>query len=272
MRQVGQRPSIQQSGGRGAYFESGEWANCSGWGECRGNTNATDLRHIAYQLAWYVYDNHSSRDQWVDLVGYSMGGLIVRWALYQIAAGNPLFPPVLYVRDAVTISTPHRGLDDGWGNVSWCPGGIQCSQMRPGSAFLDELNQFGLAPQGTGGTTWTAMGSRGCDIMTAEQATEMGDVHKIVFEGAKKKPGCYTHTGYLADTSAARDLPATYRNPGDAGWTSTATGAHALSWLADVLLGRLPTSSPSPPAPGGGGSDGSSGEENILQKLFKKEK
>src|SRR5215471_9694242 len=41
----------------------------------------TDIRHLAYHLAWYLWDEFSSRGRNVQIVGYSMGGLIVRWAL-----------------------------------------------------------------------------------------------------------------------------------------------------------------------------------------------
>ena len=229
-------PTIQQSGTRGAYFESGKWNNNQGWGEYRGNTNNTDLRHIAYQLAWWTYDNYSSKGQHVSFAGYSMGGLIARWAVFQIAARNPLFPPVLYVDEAVTISAPHRGINDGYNNLSWCPASTQCKQMLPNSSFLKELNSgLGLNPQATGGTDWTAMGSNHCDIMLGAASTDMGDVHKVIYEALK--PKCYSHTAYLADRSDVLDMPVRYRHPGQAAWTTTSTGAHSLAWLAGALSG-----------------------------------
>lgn len=227
-------PSIQKSGQPGTYFESGQFAT-------GGNTNDTDIRHISYQLAWYLYDTYSSRGQTVELVGHSMGGLIMRWALYQMQIGNPLFPPFLYVRDAITISTPHNGIDDGYDNRTWCPTSIQCSQMKPGSSFLEELRNHGMNPQATGGTAWTAMGSSYCDIMSADQSTDMGDVHKVIYTGSQS-PGCYNHTSYLTDAGAGLDLPATYRNPGDTSSSSTTRGAHSLAWLIDALMGRHPAS------------------------------
>ena len=228
-----QGETIQQSGVRGAYFESGEWTNNQSWGEYRGNTNSTDLRHIAYQLAWWTYDNYSSKGKHVSFVGYSMGGLIARWALYQIAARNPLFPPYLYVDKAATISTPHRGLTPDLQYPVWCGTSIQCTQMKAKSTFLNELNSgLGLNPQGTGGTTWTVLGSARCDIMTPDQSTNMGPVHKVIFNGAK--PYCYSHTSYLQDRSDLRDFPVLVQRPTDPKPVA-GLGLHSLATVAEAL-------------------------------------
>jgi hypothetical protein len=233
-------PSIQKSGDPNAYFPSGAYSD-------GGNTDNTDIRHISYQLAWYLYDTYSSKGKTVELVAHSMGGLITRWMLYQVQAGNPLFPPYLYVQDSITISTPHNGIQDGTNNLTWCAGTLQCTQMTVGSTFLTELRSYGMNPQGTGGTQWTAMGSRSCDIMTAEQSTDMGDAHKVVYTGSSA-PGCYNHTSYLTDTSTATDQPVQFWNPGDTAPTTATTGAHSLAWVANALMGIHPTST----GPGGG--------------------
>lgn len=256
--------NIQSSGNPNAYFPSGAWHG--GWGTAGGNTNATDIRHISYQLAWYIYDTYSSRGQTVSIVSHSMGGLITRWALYQIQAQNPLFPPYLYVQDSVTISTPHLGTNDGWNNLTWCPGSVQCQQMLPNSTFLNELNANGKNPQATGGTEWTAMGSAKCDIMTAAQSTDMGDVHKVIYNGASS-PKCYNHTNYLTDVSDALDMPVQYRNPGDVSLSTSNTGAHSLAWMSNALFRNHPTSSPTPPPPSDPVGDA---VQNLLNGLFGK--
>jgi pimeloyl-ACP methyl ester carboxylesterase len=69
----------------------------------------------------------------VDLVGYSMGGLVARSA----ASSNPAA-----VRRVATIASPHAGTASaGLGvflaNASACP--TACQQMAPGSDFLDAL-------------------------------------------------------------------------------------------------------------------------------------
>lgn len=69
----------------------------------------------------------------VDLVGYSMGGLIARSAAAQAPQA---------VRRVVTIASPHdgtsvAGLGAFLGDATTCP--LACQQMAPGSDFLDAL-------------------------------------------------------------------------------------------------------------------------------------
>jgi len=84
----------------------------------------------------------------VDLVGYSMGGLVARAA----AASNPLA-----VRRVATIASPHdgtqlAGLGSFIGDASNCP--IACQQMAPGSEFLDALP--GASDEGRWLSAWSA--------------------------------------------------------------------------------------------------------------------
>jgi triacylglycerol lipase len=61
----------------------------------------------------------------VDLVGYSLGGLVARHAVQRLGAP---------VRRLVTIATPHHG--------TWLAHGLRGAagvEMRPGSAFLRDL-------------------------------------------------------------------------------------------------------------------------------------
>ena len=233
--------SIQTSGDPKAYFASGAYAGVTHPKNKGGNTNNTDIRHISYQLAWYLYNKYSSKGQTVELVAHSMGGLITSWMLYQIQAHNPLFPPYLYVQDSVTISTPFDGVLDSTNNVSWCPVSTQCTEARPGSAFITELHNSGLNAQGTNGTDWTAIGDSTCDSVAMQpKGTSMdnGDIHKISYYPATKKtaPICYGHTTYLTDTSTALNMPLQYRNPGDAAYTQTTTGPHALLAVAQAIM------------------------------------
>ena len=65
----------------------------------------------------------------VDLVGFSMGGLVCRYYLQRLNG-------LARVRRFVTISTPHRG-----SVLAWFVSNDACRQMRPGSAFLKDLQQ-----------------------------------------------------------------------------------------------------------------------------------
>ena len=68
----------------------------------------------------------------VNLVGFSMGGMVVRSAMQQ--------DPSLRVRRVVFMCSPHKG---SWPAVllPWLPA---CRQLVPGSAFLQQLNEMPL--------------------------------------------------------------------------------------------------------------------------------
>ena len=230
--------NIQGYGDPNAYYPGGYYTASTGGSYKGGNTNNTDLRHIAYQLAWYVYSAHSSKGQSVSIVGYSMGGLIARWMLYGVQSRDPAFPPYLYVQDMVTISTPHRGTDDGFKNVGWCPPSTQCKQMFPGSPFLTELAASGLHPQATGGTDWTVLGDSPCDAIGKNPAgttMDAGSVHKVSYYAPRAStPNCYNHTSYLTDTSDQVDMPVRTSEPWNPTWV-TGKGQHSLARVISAL-------------------------------------
>jgi pimeloyl-ACP methyl ester carboxylesterase len=187
-------------------------------------TADTSITDIARLLAWYVYRTYSSRGVAVDLVGHSMGGLIIRDALLH--AGQRGFPAYLRVRDVVTISTPHTGIP----TRASCP--LQCQQMSYGSAYLAGLARPGGPPQGRGGTTWTEIGGSPCDYIPGESTLALGAALRVDLSGTA--PTCYTHVSYLGDVSSARDLPATVTLPN--GRVEHVTGPHALEWVYQALL------------------------------------
>lgn len=230
---------IWQHGDSNTYFPGGDYALDNTPTSRGGATDNTDIRHISYQLAWYIYDTYSSKGQTVNLVAHSMGGLITNWMLYQEAQHNPLFPPYLYVQDSVTVSTPYDGVNDGYNNISWCPGSTQCTQLKAGSALTKELHSYGLNSQATNGTDWTAIGGAPCDTVDAPDGTTInsGDTHKMWYFVAKNKtPNCYSHTSYLTDTSTDQDMPIKFRNPGDSDVWSQSTGYHSLKAIAYAVL------------------------------------
>jgi Alpha/beta hydrolase family len=80
--------------------------------ECLGAALAADLRRLNAP---------------VNLVGYSMGGLVVREAIRQT--------PSLKVRRVVLLNSPN------YGSAAACLLPLSaCREMRPGSAFLKQLN------------------------------------------------------------------------------------------------------------------------------------
>jgi 4-hydroxy-3-methylbut-2-en-1-yl diphosphate synthase IspG/GcpE len=201
-----------------------------------GYTDAAGIEQVAHDLAWFVFDTYTSVGTPVDLVGASMGGLVVRDALYRVAAGDPAFPPALEVTRAVTISAPHAGVDQ-----SLCGADIECTEMAVGSPFINDLAANASDPQGAGGTAWTVIGSSsGCDLVPASSALAMSGVTRVAYA----QP-CYTHAGYLYDGTSQDDAQVTLSGP--AATKSETDGEHSLSLIRQVLLsapGALPTTPP----------------------------
>jgi triacylglycerol lipase len=91
--------------------------------------NATiGLDQLATQVADYVHKKFAP-EQPLDLVGLSMGGLVARYYVQRLGGINK-------VQRLITISAPNQGTRMAY--LSARPG---CIQMRPGSAFLKNLNQ-----------------------------------------------------------------------------------------------------------------------------------
>ncbi|NES96407.1 MAG: alpha/beta fold hydrolase [Desertifilum sp. SIO1I2] len=91
--------------------------------------NATlGIERLASQIVEYV-DKTFPPDQKIDLVGLSMGGLVSRYYLQRLGG-------IDRVERFVTIASPHNG--------TWMAYALPlkaCLQMRPGSPFLQDLNQ-----------------------------------------------------------------------------------------------------------------------------------
>ena len=217
--------TIDSHGDPKAYFPSGEVTGADG---LVAYSKDTDTRHLAYVLAWYIYDTYSSHGQAVDLVGHSMGGLMIRWALQQVAAHDALFPPYLLVQNAVTISTPYLGAIAAVGKLNACQGSLQCAQFAAGSSFLQELDS-NPNPQGRDGTDWTVMGGGPCDVMSAASATDM-IAHKITWTSP-----CYNHAQILFDQSQNLDATAVFSNPGGAAPATSDTAPHSLAAVLRAL-------------------------------------
>lgn len=83
---------------------------------------------LAQQLANYV-EKAFSAEQPIDLVGFSMGGIVSRYYVQRLGG-------IDRVQRFITIASPHRGTLLAYGSQR--PG---CLQMRPDSAFLNDLNR-----------------------------------------------------------------------------------------------------------------------------------
>jgi triacylglycerol lipase len=86
------------------------------------------LDRLAAQITDYV-DRTFSPDQPVDLVGFSMGGLVSRYYVQRLG-------DIKRVQRLITISSPHNGTLTAYFYVT--PGTLQ---MRPKCQFVEDLNQ-----------------------------------------------------------------------------------------------------------------------------------
>jgi pimeloyl-ACP methyl ester carboxylesterase len=163
------------------------------------------IEHLGYRLAWLIYSQWSSKGITVDIVSHSMGGLITRYALAQVALHHPDFPPYLYVEDSVTLGTPHAGT--GWADWCWT---TQCEQMRAGSSLVNWLAANAPNPQASGGTDWTTIGSYNDEIVSESSAVAMSAAHKIQYLASSD----VAHSDYYQDTTDLRTADVTYEDNG----------------------------------------------------------
>ncbi|WP_373540557.1 esterase/lipase family protein [Chamaesiphon sp.] len=91
------------------------------------NNGATRLEILAAQVCDLV-DRTFAPHQSIDLLGFSMGGIVTRYYIQRLGG-------IDRVQRFVTISAPHRGTIAA--HFSLRPG---CMQMRPDSDFMRDLN------------------------------------------------------------------------------------------------------------------------------------
>lgn len=208
----------------------------------------TDIRHLAYHLAWYLWDDFSSRGVNVQVVAYSMGGLVARWALAATqdhavgtdpATGRYVFPPGLLVHNVVTLGTPHNGAFLAY--LRGLAPSVEADEMTPGSTFLGQLNVNG-APRGAQGTDWTAIGAEdpliaGDGVVASRSAIDVccTAVHRIVYYSP-----LILHVGsttYADQTAEDWNATICYGNPGD---LARAAGVPNVGSMVDrALFGTL---------------------------------
>jgi len=146
--------------------------------------NNTDIRHLSWHFAHWLRSSIPD-DPPVDVIAHSMGGLIVRYALGKQSGDWP----ALNVEDAVTLGTPHAGVNF----ASWTQT-VQGDQMEPGSFFIGWLAQNAPNPQGNNGTQWTVIGSSGDVVVPRVTATNMQAAERVRYG---LLPWPITHGGYM---------------------------------------------------------------------------
>lgn len=106
-----------------------------GWSVCdidlKPNNGKLGLDRLAAQVAELV-DRTFAPHEPIDLVGFSMGGIVSRYYIQRLGG-------IDRVRRFVTISSPNQGT-----KVAYLSGNPGCVQMRPGSDFLKDLDRDDL--------------------------------------------------------------------------------------------------------------------------------
>lgn len=115
----------------------------------------------------------------VDIISHSMGGLNSRWYLKKLDGLNS-------VDDWVSIAGPNHGTDVANGCFD-----VSCTEMRPGSAFLADLNSTDETPGRVNYGTWWSP----CDeIINPDTST--------ILEGAANtQTPCLGHVALLSSST-----------------------------------------------------------------------
>ena len=151
--------------------------NLRSWGSFG---DSSSWKEIAKAFSKYIYATYTAQGIDVDVVGYSMGGLISRGAIWGAQKAEAGFSAPIGVEDVVTLGTPHNG-------AAWysnlCLWG-QCTGLKPGASELNWLNQNGN-PQGKTGTEFTTIGSTGDAVVPSASAIYMSipTTNKVTYSG-----------------------------------------------------------------------------------------
>ena len=92
------------------------------------NNGDAGLDELALQVSRFV-EEHIPAGQKLDLIGFSMGGLVARFYVQRLGG-------IDRVSHLITLSSPHRG-----SYIAYLRANSGTRQMRPGSPFLQELNR-----------------------------------------------------------------------------------------------------------------------------------
>lgn len=104
------RNHFADKGWRGSLLTFGYYAGDTNCSHEFGGNRDTPIQDVAKAFANYVYDNFSKPSKGskkIDVVAHSMGGLVVRAALYHTGRGTAGFPDgPIYIEDVATLATP----------------------------------------------------------------------------------------------------------------------------------------------------------------------
>ncbi len=145
------------------------------------NNGDAGLDELAQQLANFI-NNTFPLEQPLDIVGFSMGGIISRYYVQRLGGINR-------VQRFITIASPHHGTVMAYASQRY-----GCLQMRPDSLFLEDLNSDVLMLQQLDFTSvWTPY-----DLMIVPPSSSRLPVGKEVIVPALTHPWMLTDTRTIA--------------------------------------------------------------------------
>jgi triacylglycerol lipase len=154
------------------------------------NNGDVGLDVLAQQVANYI-DTTFDPEQPIDIVGFSMGGIVSRYYVQRLGG-------IERVQRFITISSPHNGTIVAYG--SWRPG---CLQMRPNSEFLNDLNSDAVMLKQLNFTSiWTPY-----DLMIVPARSSQLPIGTEVIIPAASHPWMLTDSRSLAAVAAALAEP-----------------------------------------------------------------
>jgi triacylglycerol esterase/lipase EstA (alpha/beta hydrolase family) len=110
----------------------------------------------------------------VDVVGYSAGGITVRYWVKELG-GDAL------ARRVITLGSPHHGTKVAALGVRFAPGAcpIGCRQLVPGSDLLDELNDADETPDGP---QWLSLWTSQDETVTPPESARLDGAVDVVLQ------------------------------------------------------------------------------------------
>lgn len=154
------------------------------------NNGDFGLEKLAQQLADYISKTFVA-EQALDIVGFSMGGIVSRYYVQRLGGINR-------VQRFVTISSPHKGTVLAYASVR--PG---CVQMRPSSAFIEDLNSdLSMLKQLNFTSIWTPY-----DLMIVPTHSSRLPLGTEVIVPSRLHPWMLTDSACLAAVAEALSAP-----------------------------------------------------------------
>ena len=188
----GHRPLIflhGLGGHRGNFLPMRSWLGLQGRrrGYAIGLDSGVDLMTLGHQLSAtidQILTANGIPGGQVDIVAHSMGGVVARLALLEVAT-------LQRVHTLVTLGTPHRGTQ-----IARLGGTQRCHDLRPGSPVMSALS---VQLPWRGPARLICLWSKADPIMQPAETAVVEGAHGVVMEA-------HNHTDYLLRKSAWREV------------------------------------------------------------------